>query len=319
MSHNPFGKLTIRRDDDDEETVKQVPTVNTTVQQEAKKKKVRPEENKKEVIQHKEESEEGFEVVGKAKGQKVRKANDEEGQQFDQKERKPKNKGAFQDKPPREGKRQFERQSGTGRGKEISKGGAGGHHTWGSNPKQIAKQGENDYYSNDDKWFRNALNEKKEEPKEVVAEVVKEEPVAVEEPKEEVQQETEVRDRRKKKGAVEEKQEDDLERPEGALSVAEYKELLKQKNQGLENKPKIVVKANEIDAQIKTREDNKYELGITTENKKKNIKIKEKKSDNKDIVVANFKTDDGQGDRKTYGKTKQGGKFQFSKNDFPEL
>ncbi len=154
MSHNPFGKLNVRRDDDDEE-VKQVQTTTTAVpQNEAKKKKVRPEENKIEAVHHKEDNNEGFEIVGKTKNQKAKKVETEdEGKQFDPKQRKPKNKGAFQGKPPREGKREFERHSGTGRGKEIAKGGAGGHHTWGTNPKQIAKEGERqfDYYSNDDK------------------------------------------------------------------------------------------------------------------------------------------------------------------------
>jgi hypothetical protein len=168
--------------------------------------------------------------------------------------------------------------------------------------------------------FRNALSEKKvEEAKPEVIEPVKEEAVE-EEPKEEVPQETEHRDKRKKKGAVEEKQEDDLERPEGALSVAEYKELLKQKNQGLNNGAKKVVKANETEANIVTREDKKYELGVSSvENKKKEIKKKEKKTDVKDVIVE-LKTDDGRGEKKNYGgKTKQGGKFNFSANDFPEL
>jgi hypothetical protein len=38
------------------------------------------------------------------------------------------------------GARVFDRKSGTGRGKEISKGGAGGKHTWGMNPEVIAKE-----------------------------------------------------------------------------------------------------------------------------------------------------------------------------------
>lgn len=39
-------------------------------------------------------------------------------------------------------KRVYDRHSGTGRGKEISKGGAGGHHTWGMNPHEIAREAE---------------------------------------------------------------------------------------------------------------------------------------------------------------------------------
>jgi hypothetical protein len=35
-------------------------------------------------------------------------------------------------------KRLYDRHSGTGRGKEIAKGGAGGKYTWGTNPKELA-------------------------------------------------------------------------------------------------------------------------------------------------------------------------------------
>ena len=66
----------------------------------------------------------------------------------------------LQDKPRRG--RQYDRQSGTGRGKEVSKGGAGGKGTWGDNPKNIAKNYEN--YNDDDYYFESALNpEKKKE------------------------------------------------------------------------------------------------------------------------------------------------------------
>jgi hypothetical protein len=332
MSKNPFGQLSVRRDDDDEVTIKTVQHTTASSdplfqQKEAdkKKKKVRPEENKKENVQTKEDNLEGFEVVGKTK-QKQKTRGDEEEQQVERKDRKPKNKGAFEAKPPREGKRQFERHSGTGRGKEIAKGGAGGHHTWGSNPKQIAKEGERevDYYSNDDKWFRSALSEKKPED---VKEIIEEEPQKeVEEVRqEEVAAPQEIKERRKRKGEEEEKKEDDLERPENALSLAEYKELLRQKNQGLDNKPKTVVKANETDAQFKTKEEGQFVLGLTTEDKKKDKKIKDKKVDSreKDItasVVSNLKTDDGTSRDKHYGKQeKKGGKFRFNANEFPEL
>jgi hypothetical protein len=332
MSKNPFGQLTIRRDDDDEETPKTVQHTTGSSdplfkQKEAeKKKKVRPEEIKKEIVQPKEDNLEGFETVGKIK-QKTKTKGDNEEQQDDRKDRKPKNKGAFDHKPVKEGKRQFERQSGTGRGKEIAKDGAGGHHTWGSNPKQIARDAQKeDYYSNDDKWFRNALSEKKPEEVQEVKVVIEEEPQ-----KEEVKQEEvapqEYRERRKKKGEEEEEEnkEEDLERPENALSLTEYKELLKQKNQGLNSQPKNVVKANETDAQIKTREENQFVFGLTTEDKKKDKKIKEKKVDSreKDItasVVVNLKTDDGNSKERNYGKQgKKGGKFHFDANEFPEL
>merc|ERR1711976_143996 len=60
-------------------------------------------------------------------------------------------------KPVREGKRQFDKQSGTGRGKEISKNGAGGKGTWGTNPKNVARE----EYNYDEDVFNSALNPKK--------------------------------------------------------------------------------------------------------------------------------------------------------------
>lgn len=39
---------------------------------------------------------------------------------------------------PKHQKRLFDRRSGTGRGKEIAKGGAGGKYTWGNNSKELA-------------------------------------------------------------------------------------------------------------------------------------------------------------------------------------
>ena len=53
-------------------------------------------------------------------------------------------------------KREYIRHSGTGRGKEVAKGGAGGRGTWGDNPKKIARNYER---NNDDYYIINsALN-----------------------------------------------------------------------------------------------------------------------------------------------------------------
>merc|ERR1711976_755886 len=78
------------------------------------------------------------------------------------KEKKTLKKKSYKDrnaKPVREGKRQFDKQSGTGRGKEISKNGAGGKGTWGTNPKSVARE----EYNYDEDVFNSALNPKKEE------------------------------------------------------------------------------------------------------------------------------------------------------------
>ena len=165
MSKNPFGQLVVRRDDDEDETnfTNAKPSTTTSTgplftqnQADKKKKKVRPEENKKETSEYREENNEGFEEI-KKRAPRNKQSNEDE-TQVDPKARKPKNKGAYldrNDKPLRDGKRQFDRQSGTGRGKEIAKGGAGGHHTWGNNSKAIAREASKqvetkDYYSRDD-------------------------------------------------------------------------------------------------------------------------------------------------------------------------
>jgi hypothetical protein len=168
MSKNPFGQLSIRRDDEDEVEVRaQVKPVSTQPQtstlstggqlftssqqaEQKKKKKVRPEEKakleeqEKEYTRGEEEDDGGFQTVQK-KANKTRPLNQDINAE-DAKNRKPKNKGAYLERNNKdyvkEGKRQFERHSGTGRGKEIAKGGAGGHHTWGNNPKHIAKETE---------------------------------------------------------------------------------------------------------------------------------------------------------------------------------
>ena len=65
----------------------------------------------------------------------------------------------FNQKPSRG--RRFDRQSGTGRGKEVAKGGAGGKGTWGDNSKNIARDFEKN--NDDDYYFETALNPEKQE------------------------------------------------------------------------------------------------------------------------------------------------------------
>jgi len=112
-----------------------------------------------------EEAEEGFSIVRKkipVTRPRVQQT-DESAFNTEKEHPKLKNKGAYLDRNNKvpEGKRQFERHSGTGRGKEVSKGGAGGQHTWGTNPKNIAKEGfrqTDEEYNNDDSYFQSALN-----------------------------------------------------------------------------------------------------------------------------------------------------------------
>lgn len=151
---NPFGNLTIRRDEDEEEITTRTQPASTSTGalfsnaqagEQKKKKKVRPEEKKK-VEEVQPEEEEGFEVVNKKKPVPKRAQNEGEESVPEEKVKKHhlKNKGAYAERNNKvpAGKRQFERHSGTGRGREIAKNGAGGKHTWGTNPRNVARDEE---------------------------------------------------------------------------------------------------------------------------------------------------------------------------------
>ncbi len=172
------------------------------------------------------------------------------------------------------------------------------------------------------------MNPKKVEETPVVEEPVKE--VAEEPVKEEKTEETPVEeektedkfDRKKKKGGetAEVDKAELLERPENAVSVTEYMEQLKIKNQGLVNKPVKKMEVVQADLQAMSKGETSTKV-----NKKEMKPKKEKKNNHQDINV-DFKTEDAQGDRyerqeRNYGKKKnnQSSKFQFSNDDFPEL
>jgi hypothetical protein len=153
MSSNPFEKLHIKRgeeeEDDGQGEFQQVKSKDKNVPFgiEQKKKKQRPKEKVEE------EGDEGFEEVPSKFKKKNPENNDEEEIKGDEhKKRKGINYNTAEERDyrtkdkPRRG-RQFDKHSGTGRGKEIAKGGAGGKGTWGENPKTIARNFEN---NNDD-------------------------------------------------------------------------------------------------------------------------------------------------------------------------
>ncbi len=161
-SKNPFGQLSIRRDEDDEEVTQKLSGAQitnstplfTSAAADKKKKKVRPDEKKKTEEQvPQEDTEEGFEVVKKKAAPSQRQRANKDGEEVVVEEKKKefhlKNKGAYADRNNKTtpGKRVFDKQSGTGRGKEIAKNGAGGKHTWGTNPKNTARD---DEYNGDD-------------------------------------------------------------------------------------------------------------------------------------------------------------------------
>lgn len=158
---NPFGNLRIDRDDDEEvtQTVTKTATAGTPLfagnqNDQKKKKKVRPEEVKKEEVYVVAETNnnEGFEVVGKVKSKPRSNFVDEE-QTTDDKSRKVRpNKGAYIERNQKfnPGKRQFDRQSGTGRGREVAKNGAGSKTVWGDNPENVARTYQKEEYNRDD-------------------------------------------------------------------------------------------------------------------------------------------------------------------------
>jgi hypothetical protein len=310
---------------------------------EQKKKKVRP-EKKEDVIQHKvAEDNEGFEVVGKKVHNKPRLIPIDENPSNDfKKEKHIKNKGAYdpRNKPVVAGKREFERHSGTGRGKEISKQGAGGKHTWGTNTNTVAKR-EEEEFNQDDYYIHYALNprpKRKQEDApteakegEVVEQKVEEWPQT--EAKPETKEWTGEWRKKGKKGEEEKKEIPEAERlivPENALS---YEEYLAKRNQNRPTQaPKVVERpkeTNDLNVQVKVEVGT---LGTTATTAKKQVKPKvvEQKVDPKHVEAEktffeNLKIEGGEGyQKRDYRGENQGGqiaksKFRFSNDDFPQL
>ena len=130
---NPFNKLKVHRDDDEDEGFTTVgkATGHAEVKKaddKTKKPKQRPKEEKKEETHAVEDNNEGFETVGKvakkvrdeAATEEVEKKPHAFNQTKDHKDKR--HEGQY---PANSKKRVFDRQSGTGRGKEIPKDGAG--------------------------------------------------------------------------------------------------------------------------------------------------------------------------------------------------
>lgn len=160
-TRNPFGQLRVDRDDDEEVTQTVTKTnatplfANPQASEQKKKKKVRPDEKKKSE-DHIEESNEGFEVVGKVKPQRHQRAQNASDEGEVVKTDKHANKlGAHGHNERtvkiRPGKRLYDKHSGTGRGKEVAKNGAGGKTVWGDNTEYIAKQSLKEDYNRDDR------------------------------------------------------------------------------------------------------------------------------------------------------------------------
>lgn len=367
---NPFGQLSIKRDAEDEDhtthvqasTATTAPLFSNTTQ-DKKKKKIRPEDKKKleestgATLNANPNEDEGFEVVGSKKKTYKPRNNTQDEHVTDDKLRKERhNKGKYLERNAEvpAGKRLYDRHSGTGRGKEIAKGGAGGKHTWGNNSKTVAKEFEKhntDVFDNaDESYFNNALNPKPRQRREdrernfndndnkeqrqegdqqaENTEVQKVEDNTETRTEEQGQQDVDrpqddQGDRRKRKGREEEpvKEEDLLKRPENALSLAEYKAQLKANNQVLTSQPKQVTRNDDPNLVLKEKKDEEG-LGIGGGVKKTQKKIKERKVDQKEVelnqIVGNsLKTDDGY-ERRDYNdksnKGYQGNSYNSKKN-----
>jgi len=324
---NPFDKLNVKREEEEEEEpeFKEVKgkVKNVPYGIEQKKKKVRPKEQEK---VKEEGGEEGFEEVpSKTKKRRPENVEGEEGEESKgHKKRRGVNFNTQEERDyrlkdkPRRG-RQYDRQSGTGRGKEIAKGGAGGKGTWGDNPKNIAQN-----YNDDDYYFDSALNpdkykerrrprrEYKKENEEKEGEEKVEEGETKEDKKEEKKEKYKPR-------PIEIKEEDKLHRPENEMSLDDY---LKSKEKPKEEE-KEVERIKDGNPLKKTEKKKEEILGTTGAGKKKEKKKKEKKNQKEEINV-DFEVGGGNdyrgGDRRRGGRGKgRGGYFHFKAEDFPEF
>ena len=328
---NPFDKLNVKREaeEEEEQEFKEVKGKEKNVPYgiEQKKKKVRPKEQEK--VQE-EGGEEGFEEVPSKT--KKRRPENVEGEEGEESKGHKKRRGVnfnteeqrdhrLKDKPRRG--RQYDRQSGTGRGKEIAKGGAGGKGTWGDNPKNIAQ-----HYNDDDYYFETALNpekykerqerrprkEYKKDNEEKEGEKNGEEGETKEDKKEE-------RKEKYKPRPIEIKEEDKLHRPENEMSLDDY---LKSKEKPKEEE-KEVERIKDGNPLKKTEKKQEEILGTSGAGKKKEKKKKEKKNQKEEINV-DFEIGGGNdfrgGDRRRgrgRGGKGRGGYFHYKEEDFPEF
>jgi len=262
-SKNPFGGLNIAHDDDEDnvQTVSSSQPLFQAPQDAKKKKKIRPEEkNKLEEEQNQQtfqpQTEEGFSEVRKRAPRSNKYDEEGEGAQRKNEQGFFKNKGAYNprnNQRGRGGKRPFDRHSGTGRGREVSKQGAGSGTTWG-NEEQLANREatgqtetyEEEYNYNDDKYFNFAAQDALKQSTPVEEKKTEEVPAQTQPatnqettPQEETapQENQEGRNRKdrkkRRKGEEnveeEEKKEAKPEVPDNSMSYKEYKEM-KSKN-----------------------------------------------------------------------------------------
>lgn len=333
---NPFNKLKVQRDDEEDFVAVQSSKPAAATKQplfgnpedKAKKPKQRP---KKETAEKEEENNEGFQFVGKQpKKPRTEETNAEV--VVDKKFGKDNQKNDYPHKRG-EGKvrvntnqRVFDRHSGTGRGKEVKKEGAGGKYTWGNQGKNAQRDIVD--YDDTDYYFNKALNPnvKKEEvvveQKEEVKAEVKEEVVvaATEGEAKEEEGKDGKKDRKKKKGVetAEVDEKDKLVIPENAMTLEE----LKQKKAGAVKEEKV--DKVEIKVDLEPIENKKVDVAVDSKKKGKKVKndkVNPKEVDLNKLVKVNTEEEDSRGGRKNYNNNKKNNqnKFKFNDKDFPEL
>ena len=335
---NPFEKLHVKReesDDDDQGEFQKVKgkEKNIPIGLEHKKKKNRPAEKVQD------DDNEGFEEVPN-KMKKKRPVNDEEEEEAkgeEHKKRKGINYQTVEDKEyrtkdkPKRG-RQFDRHSGTGRGKEIAKGGAGGKGTWGENPKNIARDFENNE-EYDDYYFESALNpeKRKEKPPRKPKKDDQKEDNKEGDEGEEKNEEEKKENKNRKERKYEPKpltEEEKLNKPKDAISLEDY---LKSKEKPKEEEEKKEVKRiQDGKPLVKTEEKPEEILGTSGAGRKKGKKKKQKEINKEELdlnaqIGANLEIS-GAGDRpnrrewkKKKFQKEEKEKFVYNEKDFPEL
>ena len=329
-TNNPFEKLHVKRDKDDEEDNFQevkAKDKNVPLGIGQKKKKVRPKEKALEG----EEGEEGFQEV--KKGSKKNKGQDnqeEEDTGNAHKKRRGINYNTNEEREYRENKkpargRKLDRQSGTGRGREIAKGGAGGKYTWNDNPKNIAKDYEN--YNDDDYFFEEALNpenKEKKQPRRYKKENENEEDENQNEKGETQEGEGRKREKREEKKPYELKSEEKLDKPKDAIFLEDF---LKKTEKPKEEEQKEVKRIQDGKPLTKVEKKNEDILGTTGPGKKKGKKKKEKDVNQQEIdlnaeIGAHLQIGESyeRGPRRGgYGRDGNEKGFVYDPNDFPEL
>jgi len=308
---NPFNKLKVQREEDEDHTNTSTQKVQKK-EEPAKKTKQRPPEQKE--IKE-EQDDHGFEEVGKTQTKKQR-YNDESNvdsikpsAKVDNPRHHKKYEGAVR---VGSNQRAFDKHSGTGRGKEVKKEGAGGKGTWGNQEKSAPRE-IYDNYDNSDYYFNKVLNPKKAKEEEVIAEEPVKEEVKVEEPVKEEVAFDDAKDKKGKKKPVINPEEDEKNKlviPENAMSYAEWKEQNK-RTAPVAKEVKVEVNLEKV-----VRNNQDEVIGIQGKNK---AQPKKKEKPVEKTVAVEVKYDDGQREKKNYNQKGGNKGFKFTKDDFPEL